>query len=94
MKDCKHREGCDPTHSSREPIKNKAAVDVDVHDCDYVNARNRLIARAELEVGRQGISANMGAAYSRAFMIAMDRLAVEAGLVVPVIRPGVLRAVA
>jgi hypothetical protein len=83
MKDCNHREGCDPTHAGREPIKDRSGIAVDAHGCDYVNARNMLIPAAERAVAAQGISPMSGSLYSRAFMTAMDRLAAEDGLVVP-----------
>lgn len=84
MKICMHNEG----RFGATPIKNKTGEVVDAHNCDYVNAREKLIPHAEAiarrEVGRQqvgGPAADM--VFSRAFSVAMDRLAVDAGLTKP-----------
>jgi hypothetical protein len=89
-RECRCREPLDPTTAERIPIKNKAGEVVDKHDCDYVAARNRLIPRAEAEAeAAVARSTATGPArsmeFARAFMAAMNRLAIEAGLVEPVL---------
>jgi hypothetical protein len=90
MRSCKHREGLDPTKSSPTPILNKSGVEVDLHDCDYVDARNALLVRAEREA-RAEVSAKLrtvddreaatvAQSFSRTFITTMNRLAVDAGI--------------
>lgn len=69
---CTHPEG---RREDGTPLPN------DRHDCAYVDARNALIPQAERLAAEAVGDAGPGGAWSREFHAAMNRLAVEHGLV-------------
>lgn len=58
----------------------RTGIEVNAHDCDYVDARNALIPAAERAATETG-AARTSHEWSRQFVAAMDRLARECGLV-------------
>ena len=85
---CTHPEGRD---QDGLPLKH------DDHDCDYVDARNALIPKAEriasqeavrlVPEGSVGLELRRDAAWNRAFHAAMDALAAENGLTGRPVKP-------
>lgn len=63
--DCAHPEGQDRKDGRR----------VDLHDCDYVDQRNKLADAAERHANRiHGVSAPVPGLWNREFFAEMDRL--------------------
>lgn len=66
-----------PNCGHTEGGTNRDGLVVDLHDCDYVEARNALIPEAE----REALAASpLPMVQARVFMQAMSRLAREQGL--------------
>lgn len=58
----------------------RSGIEVNAHDCDYVDARNALIPAA-MRMASETSAERKSHEWSRQFVAAMDRLARERGLV-------------
>lgn len=74
-KDCNHSE-----QYLVDAVGHRSGIEVNAHDCDYVDARNTLISVAERMATETG-AARISHEWSRQFVAAMDRLARERGMV-------------